>query len=378
MRICVERVGCSKLGRSLLLLLSAMLLSPTLSCSRDVVSLPDGEVCCERDEQGNPYDASNHHVPVEEMSHDEDVDMHSPPDLGRARPEEPARDMDADAGDMRLSIRGDMSTARDMGMPALSGGFEYCDCDHPDAICKFNRCYLPRDCEDLGCPDGFGACLAGELCDCDGEWGASECAPNCATMEDCPHNAFCGPGGKCVEQPGCTASGQCPLGMWCLDSVCVNPGNLPTGAQCEKRAQCASGSCSSRGCGMRCNLDSDCPAGEACTGNENLCVPGTYSCAIECPEGTNCRNNKCEGARCNWTGDCVVGDCQIDPEYATGNCLDNEQKCKPNEFRSRPEDVFCRIFLSCGEDEDCPGGYTCESDGWEGIPYHRNLCSRLL
>lgn len=358
----------------LLLVMWPLLFSPALSCSRDVVSSPEG-MCCEPGGPKKGQDAANHHTHVD-MSQ-EGQDMQSSHDQGGVRPGESFGDMDAGAGDMRLFMPGDMAASKEMGMAELPSGFERCDCDHPDAICKFNRCYLPRDCENLGCPDGFGVCMAGERCDCDGEWGSLECAPNCTTMEDCPHDAFCGPGGKCVEQPGCTTDAQCPLGMWCLDSICKRAGERLFGEACDTMEQCASGVCSSQGCRRRCHLDSDCPEGEACTGNRNICTQGEVSCSGVCPEETNCRGSVCEGARCNWTDDCVTGDCQVDPEYTTGHCLSNEQSCKPNEYRSKEDDPYCRIFLECERDEDCPSGYTCESNGWDGIPYHRNLCSRL-
>ena len=371
-----------KSGRHTHIALSALLLSLSLSCSRDIVT-SSNETCCGQGDSNHAFDTSNHDSPRDMNAPQRDMptvggDMLTL-DLGdRPIPDASVDELGADAGGMDPTTPVDMSAPKEMGMAELPRGFEHCDCDHPDAICKFNRCYFPRDCENLGCPDGFGVCMAGTLCDCDGEWGSPECAPNCTTMEDCPHDAFCGPGGKCVEQPGCSKSYQCPLGMWCNGSFCEKPGERPTGADCLGGSQCESGYCEPNlgECKARCFLDTDCPEGEACYLPDNYCVSGTYSCNVTCPAGTNCRQNRCKRPRCNWTADCEEGDCQVVPE-SVGNCLDNEQTCKPNEFRSRPEDVFCRIFLSCGDDEDCPGGYTCESDGYEGIPYHRNLCSRL-
>lgn len=300
-------------------------------------------------------------------------------------------DMNQDE-DAHLSL--DLSITADMWLDDMSDAdagfelpFEYkeCECEDPLAVCSNNRCHRPDvRCPENTCPEGYICQEDLGYCICASEyWNEPTCWARCQTPSDCPHpDSYCGPDRRCHRVSTCTTDYQCPHGLWCVRGSCVPPGAKADGEACSYGSDCQSGSCYLGTCDVRCSIHSDCPDGYFCNRhNFNICTQDDPQCTTTCGINENCYRDRCEPAHCNSGEDCHYGDCHIPPAYGVGECIGETKKCKDNEVKSRhyPNDPYCRTFQQCNptRSNECPSPYTCESDGAEGNPYHRYLCSRL-
>jgi hypothetical protein len=192
-------------------------------------------------------------------------------------------------------------------------------------------------CDDTGCfwCDSYG-CRPVEVpprAECEhGDW-------------ECPADRpFCTDAGYCVAQ--CTTDGDCPVGLQCIDGVCLEPGTAVRPGMrpgycgdglCRADEYCAPSRCCLPTGGDACCADIDCAAGLICDTDEHACVtppadagtddagtdggtdgppPPPPQCRsnAECPDHYLCIDAVCKlpchsSAECGLGCECVGGFC---------------------------------------------------------------------
>ena len=200
-------------------------------------------------------------------------------------------------------------------------------------------CRTDQDCVDTGgnpglkcMPNGDCRCLvnddcpAGEACPNPGSAGGF-CSGGCSIDSDCPANYFCDPlrvcRPRCDQGHGCAgaeaicdtgndagqngkeASGAVPAAIWCY--------------QCLAPSDCGAVGCYSEGyhtCG-NCQLDSDCPSGDVCSGY--TCHPTCDAGA--CSAGQVCDSENLEGQGVDFCYQCLSPvDCPSGEGCGAGTC----------------------------------------------------------
>lgn len=216
-------------------------------------------------------------------------------------------------------------------------------------------------------PADAGAKAIGRSCNVDDECGGLRCDPIrrqciCGSDEDCAEldptgeliycNNFTG---LCVATvAGCTSDTECPAGSFCDDTVRACKVRKAFCEPCASDRECGSdaddclfdASLKARFCGKFCTVDTDCPAGAACTdfAGKKQCWPKA---------GKNCRifmgctpDSK---ASCTVSSDCAaVPDQVCDP--GSGVCVARNQVCPFGQVC----DGRSRVCVdACASDADC-------------------------
>jgi hypothetical protein len=224
-------------------------------------------------------------------------------------------------------------------------GMSFCVCDDPS--CN-TSCSIDADCGDsrLVCKDGL--CRGLEACESDA---------------DCQAPRVCG-----------FVDGAEQMGL-----RCVEPGAGADGTGCVNHSECASGFCADAVCTRRCDVTSDCEAGDECQATHvgpvvvGACKTASCGCATdqvcnlmgECGPGPLCNSDDdCDAGHacayylcrptCQQTDQCQAGeDCTgISPQQphvclpATCGCAGNQVCDGGSCFDARP----------CDFDSDCTGG----------------------
>ncbi len=201
----------------------------------------------------------------------------------------------------------------------------------------------------------------------------------------------------------CNANGDCSVGAWCIDGLCILVGQL-----CSDGSQCAvSGeSCVDGICVPQCSASTPCPTGYACDFGLGVCNvnpdpctgTGTSSCqggavcveshcvppctgaegGAACPSGQACVNGGCipdqkalfscrnDGASgqlantCDPSSTCVHHDCYTTCDGDGGGCAASQ--CKQVTVRAGTYAV-CGTATTLGSDCDLAAGAACPSPG---------------
>ncbi len=222
-------------------------------------------------------------------------------------------------------------------------------CAYPDASvsCRAGSCadgvaIVAASCDGAGaCPAEATQICAPYVC------GASACAGDCDTDDDCDASAFCS-GGMCMPRlaggAACDRARQCSSDQ-CVDGVCCESA---CSGQCEacdvagREGRCLAVVGSPHGARAACSSDgSEC--GGACDGaTRDACV---YPAASETCGEARCEDGVAtEAGACDGAGSCVEGDGAACAPYACGatECL-----------------------TSCDGDEDCASGHACSGGACE-------------
>ena len=178
---------------------------------------------------------------------------------------------------------------------------------------------------------------------------------SCGSNQVCDGMGFCGSctdGQSCSGNPGVCYNGvaSCSTGS----SMCVNGSAKAAGTSCGANMVCnGSGGCVS------------CTAGTSCTGNPNICINGTTSCAtgaMTCSDGSakapgvSCGTNMV----CNGAGSCVA--CT-----AGQSCSGNPTTCKTGMTTCSTGAMTCidggntAAGTNCGTNMVCNGAGMCVS-----------------
>lgn len=250
------------------------------------------------------------------------------------------------------------------------------ECDCADcAACPAGSFCLNHFCESLGDGPCTGSDCLNKNClkdtDCGGNLicVSGICKAPCSSDTDCPGEVCDLQTNSCVPvaetdtvSDNCQVSG-CSTGMVCDETSgeCIadedggGSGNGNTCASCTNDESCTSGKCTGLGggtyCLNECVTNGDCPSGYKCfnvQGAGPRCVPGGYTCELDCIQ------NGCESNQV----------CDL----ATGNCvaqLELCQSCTKDEHCG--ETALCVTFApsdkrcmpKCGASDNCEAGGTC-------------------
>jgi len=298
-----------------------------------------------------------------------------------------AGDEDDGTGPADVGADADRDSPAEVGGP--DGPGEIWDDAIPPELCT---CLDPRDgCENLTCVrygyhcDALHACDVGYEC----EGGSCYCHDREICGIDCSETGFCGgldyslvcaTDGLCRPPLHCISDEMCAPGQLCInDSAgfsCITPGSAEVGAACSRDVECREGVCETNICLHRCRSNSDCDAGQFCSGtreNQYGCMvtPGCSSCfgaTQYCDEG------RCETGPCRTGADCPGGECEmhLGPLAFRGRCVSSALACRDDEFVGETIPDRCLVHAMCWTAIDCPPGYVClvhEADG-------ANVCAR--
>lgn len=244
-------------------------------------------------------------------------------------------------------------------------------------VCERYTCYEYSCATDFQCPDGYGCTAAGQ-CKPSAvspggggtNTGGAQCgAQTCPTGTSCEFGTCVTPGGDGTATE-CTLSAQCDGGFLCIDGVCVDKPVVEGGTDGASDGtdvtdgasdgtdgtDGASDGASDGADGTTptgCDVDADCPSGEAC--KAGACVEKSFPVR---PEGT-CQFN----LDCGKDGTCVNTKCYFPPSDTCpeGSALQNGL-CMPD---SAPAGE-CQLSADCGAGAICVNATcrtTCAADG---------------
>lgn len=192
----------------------------------------------------------------------------------------------------------------------------------------------------------------------------------CVDSLDCPVGLFCvdhacvEPGGECVSDADCGSSEVC-TGGYCMEEVpeCVADDACPGGRICVDEQ-----------CQVGCRTDDDCDADKRC-GDALRCETPPPECPAECPPHQQCNETRgvCEGdGTCGSDGDCdsplVCNEGVCGPLIET---CDVNADCSDGKFCDRSSGLCeegCRRANECSVEEVCVAGQctaelpACEAD----------------
>ncbi len=236
------------------------------------------------------------------------------------------------------------------------------DCEAP-LVCVFRRCST-QCVVDLDCTqEPRDRCQAAES-------SYSICIPDC-DRQPCPTGFICGTDKRCRKE--CTTSADCLNRQVCISNQCVSPldvvdGGAPVIARCELDSQCNAGEvCRRNGtCGPQCLATIDCATGQACvSGRCNAVDAGT----VVSTDAGCLYNSNCGGTQVCRNGVCGI-ECREPRDCASGLVCTND-RCVP----STPNDAGTCTFTSdctsplaclggacrpeCRLDVDCASGFQC-------------------
>ncbi len=174
-----------------------------------------------------------------------------------------------------------------------------------------------------------------------------ECV-SCITDLDCP-NGHLLPHHTGLRDSVCRDDQQCPVGMVCVESICVEE-TCTNDEDCIDGGVCIRGTCRQ----PQCSSNDDCPASQVCA--DRLCVNIKYCSVLGeclflypcdadsdpvCPYGRTCVEDLC------WPGcqsdlDCLdgVGQC-IEPGYCSYERCPSSGEC-PEGFKEVAGTLACR------------------------------------
>lgn len=206
-------------------------------------------------------------------------------------------------------------------------------------------CTADTDCSSLFCVDpgdgmqrclapcriDEGRCLGGEICVPQGDT-CGGCVDETIVSglahglgEPCGADADCR-SGSCLDIAGirecvqpCDATGACPMGFSCRESMCVRARGGGIGSACVDNSDCGMGICATSGdrrwCTATCTDESMCPALFSCT----MVAPGVSVCA---PDGA------LVGEGCSTGEDCITGLCaSVGGEGTCAQVCDPDNAC---------------------------------------------------
>lgn len=240
-------------------------------------------------------------------------------------------------------------------------GYGSCVCASLDAgparICEPGRSVS------CTCANGAGG---SQTCATDGQrYSACVCAPIDAGPIDT------GPGLCSTSNP----TGQCPGGQSCIGGLCVSPCSPSApGGVCPSGQRCVSGACCASPCDSRC-----CTGGTFCVGP----IAGSNQCVAHCRVSADCGTGSWCAAlgedgfcvpvgatvgsprRCNIDTDCINGQA-CTPTVGADNIPRNPTICT---------DPACAPYRQCrGTFGSCPNGY-CNLCGASGRCYCAQVCT---
>ncbi len=249
-------------------------------------------------------------------------------------------------------------------------------CDDEDP-CTDDTCDKGTGCVNLAneatctdgnaCTDGDscvkGACVTGEVLDCDDKEACTE--DSCNPEVGCVHTALTG---DCTDNDVCTEGDTCSEGK-CVSSTSIacDDGNVCTDDTCDPVAGCQNTPNQAE-----CTDDNACTAGDAC--KDGNCEPGLESA---CNDNNVCTDDSCDptngctndpngapcddGDACTWNDTCNDSACQDtipvdceDNNICTDDSCDKSSGCK-NIGNSEP----CTDGNDCTQDDACKDG-ACE------------------
>jgi hypothetical protein len=185
---------------------------------------------------------------------------------------------------------------------------------------------------------GDTTCTAPEVCINIGD-GHPHCGPACQSDSDCPAWLTC-TAGQCSE------CGECPAGQQCKP-VTVFPDMGPGYSACVP--------CTAEGNCTRCTTNSQCKAGEVCSGGKCTACSSNAQCG---PSAQCIATHTTQQCTCSATADCASGESCVQGLCAPGCCTNND--CSPGEACT---DGLCQPCqgsgCACGSAGDCATGQAC-------------------
>lgn len=168
----------------------------------------------------------------------------------------------------------------------------------------------------------------------------------CRDWVDCPPGKICNGNSQCVPDgpvTSCTTDTNCGYGWFCATSSKTCQQECRTTADCDTLAgqycEQSSGRCIG---GMNCTRDGDCANGYQCDLSTKTCTKKN-DCTLSpyaCPTGFHCNTH---------TMSCDKDECIVNSDCDNGYMCTNARCVK--------------IMGYCDDDNECPPGQTCSSDG---------------
>ncbi len=214
-----------------------------------------------------------------------------------------------------------------------------CVCIDDNACDATEFCNIAGSCQvKLECLNNSD-CESNQICNTTDGSCIARAANVCVQDSHCPYGSFCAQNRACT--PGCNDSGDCPLGIPCLNGTCdETPGACDGNSFCEFGQRCVNNRCQNHPdrnqlCAT-CSGTTGLPCAEECL-IDNSVAPTLCTNSNQCPGTATCAAARCQvSADCPGNGSCFLGTC------STSIC----------------QGFFCGSE-NCSEQNPCPRGYAC-------------------
>ncbi len=216
-----------------------------------------------------------------------------------------------------------------------------------------------HECGSGNCVDGAccstASCGTCQACNVNG---LGSCANVAAGGTD-PHTR-CAPNGTCGNTGTCDGSGACTqtaASVTCVPASCAD-GVAMGAAFCTGTGSCATPAvtactpfvCGTAACKTSCGADTDCVAGDYCTGPGGACL-AKKALGLACGAGHECGSGNCVDGVCCSTASC--GTCQACSLDGLGTCANVPAG------QAAPAGQCAAAGTSCGYDGTCDGSGGC-------------------
>ncbi|MFL5304164.1 MAG: hypothetical protein ACJ8F1_03075 [Polyangia bacterium] len=219
-------------------------------------------------------------------------------------------------------------------------------------------CGATHECTSGNCVDSVccsastcGTCLACNLnglgtCSAVGA-GVTDPHTRCVANGTCGNTGTCNGAGACTQAASSVSCGaaSCTNGVATAAVTCTGTGACPIAGT----TVCSPYVCGSTACKTTCNADTDCVAGNYCTGTGGSCTP-KKALGVVCMAANQCTSGNCVDGACCSTASC--GTCQSCGLNAAGTCANI------GAGQTAPTGQ-CGITTTCGFTGTCDGAGAC-------------------